>query len=266
MSYVVIGKLENPDRIICEPSGWGYMKSLQDVIDQTDIGGWEMYVLESENNFNNDFQKVLESARKRIDDGTASCGIKIVLKDIVRYGGKGYDNKDRFHTHYVSRAGTEWEKEHEIWAPKTGWYMPNDDCEQINGIVIPFIPGTLIPFETTLNEREAIERFEKYGLNPKYVSMFRQYNTYHDDEVHVAREFDTPSPSESWSFSDGRFSVIFGWISNVYDYVVSLPTFRNISDLEESEILGEIDYKRRPIPGAFPPEIDYRHHSPAYDR
>ncbi|MBI3190445.1 hypothetical protein HYZ41_01945, partial [archaeon] len=115
MPYAEIETTQRKAKVALEPKGFGL--PYQKLHDMTDVSGYELFLLESTNNFNNDFQKAMESTYKE------KGWFGLILRDIVR-DGKGADGKGRLNINYISHAGTEWEKEHDVWAPKDGWYVP----------------------------------------------------------------------------------------------------------------------------------------------
>ena len=213
MQYAEIETVQRKAKIVLEPEGWG--KSYQELHDQTDVSGYEEYLLASTNSFNNPFQQAMEGTFKQ------RGWFGIILRDVVRNGGKGTDDRGRLNLNYVSHAGTEWKKENNVWVPKNGWYVPNDDCEKINGIVIPFQPRTIIPFETVQTKAEANARFEKFNLNPAYVSYFYRLDNYGNNERFAGRVFDP-------AIGDGRFGANFLRLSSrsSHDRVASFPAYR----------------------------------------
>ncbi|MFH0948887.1 MAG: hypothetical protein V1802_00185 [Candidatus Aenigmatarchaeota archaeon] len=148
MTYAEIETIQRPAKIVFEPEDWR-KQSYQDRFNQTDTSGYEVFLLESTNNFNNRFQQMMEEIYKKW-----GC-FGLIFRDIVRNGGKGTNDRGMLNLDYISHAGTQWERKYNVWAPKYGLFVPNDDCETINGMVVPFVPGTLVPFETVSNGREA---------------------------------------------------------------------------------------------------------------
>ena len=146
----------------------------QELFDQTDVSGAEVWQAYSHNNFSNPLQQADEQ-RYQERGWWAE-----IFRDIVRDGGKGTDANGRLNLNYISHADTEWEQQHDVWAPQNGWYVPTDD-----GI---FIPGTLVPFETTQDKNEAIKRLEDKGIPSEQVSYFYRLARY-DSERFVGRYF-----------------------------------------------------------------------------
>ncbi|MBI4170361.1 MAG: hypothetical protein HY514_01610 [Candidatus Aenigmarchaeota archaeon] len=219
MNYADCAEIETTQRkarILFEPQGWGPPATpYQNLHDQTDVSGYEMFVLESTDNFNNPFQKAMEALYMQ------RGWFGLILRDVIRKGSKGTDDKGKLNLDYVSHAGTEWEKKHNVWAPQNNWYVPNDDCERRNGVVIPFQPGTMVPFETVKSKAQAIKRFKKYGIDPKYVSYFFRLDNYDGDRF-AGRGF---GPGVGGL---GRFLASLGWLpSGSGDgWVASLPAYR----------------------------------------
>jgi len=172
MLYAKVRTQVRKGLISLELTNW--YSSLQNLFDQTDVSGKEVYLAYSYNNFKNPFQQADEQRYKERGWWAE------LFRDIVREGGKGVDNKDRLDVVYVSHAGTKWQKEHRDWAPKPGWYVPTED-----GI---FVPETLIPFETLQNREEAIRRLEAKGIPPEQVSYFWRPDRY-DSPRFVDRDF-----------------------------------------------------------------------------
>lgn len=184
-------KLTMPVRtalISMEPTNWG--APYQKLFEQTDESGWEEWLLYSDNNFNNPFQKADEKRYKQ------KGWWAVIFRDIVREGGKGEKN-GRLNLYYISHAGTEWEKKHNVWSPKSGFYVPTND-----GI---FHEGTLIPFETVQDKKEAVERLEAKSIPKEQVSYFYRLDKYDGDRF-VGRDF-----GPCWGV-DCRFGVDAGWL------------------------------------------------------
>ncbi len=211
MTYEEITTMQRQAKILFEPAGWGL--PYQKLHDQTDVSGWEIAVLESTNNFRNPFAQAMQN----LYDTRGPFGL--ILRDVIRES-HGTDDKGRLHLTYVSHAGTQWEQAHDVKASKNGWYVPNDDCETINGIVVPFQPGTIVPFETVESINEAVERFERFGLDPKYVSYAYRLDSYKGDTRFAGRGFDT-------FVGGGRFYAgLGGGPSDSGDVVASVPAYR----------------------------------------
>jgi hypothetical protein len=141
--------------IALEPTGWG--KSFQELFDQTDVSGYEVWLAESQNNFENPFAKASEELYMK--KGFSWCEI---FHDVVKRGERGTNDKGKKHIIYISHANTEQEKTHESWTPGYGYFVPTSD-----GI---FYPGTLIPFHALEKRDEAIKIWEKFGMPTHYVS------------------------------------------------------------------------------------------------
>lgn len=163
----------------------------QQLFDQADVSGWEVWLAYSHNNFSNPFQQADEKRYQKRGWWAE------ILRDTVRNGGKGTDDKGRLHVKYTSRADTEWEQEDLIWAPKSGWYVPTKD-----GI---FVPGKLVPFETIENKKKAMKRLEANGIPAEQLSYFYRLDDYGDGYRFVGRSF-YPDLDD-----DGRFHVYADW-------------------------------------------------------
>jgi len=158
-------------RIALEPTGFG--KPYKKLFEQTDVSGYEVWLLESYNNFQNPFAMASEALYDKMEWWGE------ILRDVI-VESFGIDDKGRLKVKYVSHAETEWEKEHDVWFPKIGWYVPTKD-----GI---FVPGTLVPLKTVETKKEAIKEWEKAGLDPSYVSYFYRMDSYKDSKF-VSRYF-----------------------------------------------------------------------------
>ena len=170
----------------------GFGRSYKELFNQTDLSGSEIWTLYSHNNFSNPLQQADE---QRYQDRGYWAEL---FRDIVRDGGKGTDANGRLNLNYISHAGTEWEQQHNVRAPKSGWYVPTDD-----GI---FVPGTLIPFETVNTKKDAVARLERAGIPPKQVSCFYRLNDYKDNERFVGRDF-YPGLDYGGRFGVGSFGL-----------------------------------------------------------
>ena len=201
-------KLTTPTReafISVEPTGWGL--PYQQLFDQTNASGHEVFLIESHNNFNNLYQSASEARHKQRGWWAQ------IFRDIVREGEKGTDDKGRLNVSYVSHAGTQFERNHDLWAPKNGYWVPTND-----GI---FVPETLVPFETVSNRNEAIRRLETEGIPKEQVSYFYRLDNYKGDERFAGRDFDPGFPDL------GRFRVYLDGLpsSRGDDWVASLPAY-----------------------------------------
>jgi len=168
-------KVVTPTRealIALEPSNWG--APYQKLFDQMDASGWEVWEAYSHEGFNNPFQNA-DEARRKLRRNWAE-----ILRDTVMEGGKGVDGKGRLNMRYVSHAGTAWEKQHDLWAPEKGYWVPTND-----GV---FHEGTLIPFETMQNRGEATKLCEAKGIPAEQVSYFFRLDRY-NGEMYVGRGF-----------------------------------------------------------------------------
>ncbi len=184
MQYAKVVTSARKALVALEPSNWG--ADYQTLFGQTDVSGAELWTAYSHNNFNSLLQKADEARYK------ARRGWAEIFRDVVRSGGSGTDNKGRLNMDYVSHAGTEWEQTHNVWAPKNGFWVPTAD-----GI---FYEGTLIPFETVQNKKEAVRRLKAKGIPANQVSYFFRLNNYESDRF-VGRGF-----SPGWG-DYGRFGV-----------------------------------------------------------
>jgi hypothetical protein len=175
----------------------------QALFGQTDASGYEVWLAESDNGFNNDFQNAGEqryinnfqkSVKQRYEEGWWGE----IFRDVVRPHG-GTDNRGRLNVDYVSQEGTEWEKTHTVWMPSTGLWVPTKD-----GV---FVPGTLVPFETIHDKQEAINRFDNAGLPRKYVSYFYRPDRYNKaDSRGNFHRFISRAFVPCW-LDDDRFSI-----------------------------------------------------------
>ena len=148
-------------KIAIEPTDFG--KPYKKLFEQTDVSGYEVWLLESYNNFQNPFAKASEALYDKMEWWAEIFRDKIVESF-------GIDDKGRLKVKYISHYKTEWEKEHDVWFPPYGWYVPTKD-----GI---FVPGTLVPFRTVETKKEAIKEWEKAGLDPSYVSQSHRLGDY----------------------------------------------------------------------------------------
>jgi hypothetical protein len=158
-------------RIALEPTGFG--RPYKKLFNQTDVSGYEVWLLESYNNFQNPFAKASEALYDKMGPWAE------IFRDVI-VESFGMDDKENLKVRYISHYETEFEKEHDVWFPKIGWYVPTKD-----GI---FVPGTLVPFRTVETKEEAIKEWEKAGLNAKYVSYFYRMDSYKDSKF-VSRYF-----------------------------------------------------------------------------
>ena len=179
---------KEPRRISFEPTNFG--SPYQQLFGQTDVSGSEVFQAYGHNNFDNQFQQADEQRYK--DRGWWAE----IFRDVVRAGSRGEVN-GRLGLVYVSHAGIpELEKVHNVLAPKNGYWVPTND-----GI---FVPGTLIPFETVQDKKEATRRLESKGIPKEQVSYFYRLERY-DSERFVGRSFG-PDVDDG-----GRFVVDAGW-------------------------------------------------------
>src|SRR3989338_6718735 len=132
MTYAEIITPSGTRKIAFEPTNFG--APYQKLFDQTDVSGYEEWLLESHDNFQNPFA---QASQKRYDE---MGDWAVIHRDRIPQQKARADDKGRLRITYISHAGTEWQKEHDVWAPESGWYMPTQD-----GV---FHEGTLIPFET----------------------------------------------------------------------------------------------------------------------
>ncbi len=200
-------KHEVVKRISTEPTGWN--ETYRKLFDQTDISGWELFLTGSYNNFKNRFWR----AMKRND------AYLIIARDIIRKGEKGMDDKGRTHVVYISNANTDQQREHKIRAPPDGWGVPTDECIIVNGVMVPVIPGTLIPFNTVESKRNAIKIARKFGLPRESVCYFQM------------SEFDKGDYFAGFGFGyDPNYNsfytaIDFPVLDKGDEYVSSLPTY-----------------------------------------
>lgn len=188
MQYAEVSTPKRIALVTLEPTSFG--KPYQDLFDQTDLSGAEVFAAYSHNNFLNPFQQADEQRYKQMGWWAE------IFRDIVRNGGKGTTG-GRLNISYVSHAGTEWEKTHDLWAPKNGWYVPTND-----GL---FVPETLIPFETVDTKADAMKRLEAKGLPNEQASYFYRLDNYDGDRF-VGRVF---YPGVG---GGGRFGVDADWL------------------------------------------------------
>ncbi len=203
--------------VALEPTNWG--APCQALFDQTDVSGWELWHAYSHNNFNNPLQAADEVRYN------ARGSWAVILRDVVREGGRGEDDKGRLNVDYVSLVGTEWEQTHkDVWSPKNGWYVPTSD-----GI---FHEGTLIPFETVQDKKIAIKRCEAKGIPPEQVSYFWRFYK-HGEKRFLGRHFYT-----DWGGGD-RFDINARELpsDSGYDFVASLQACKG----GKAEIVMEVD-------------------------
>ena len=167
MTYATVETQARKAKIGFQPTNFG--KTYKELFDQTDASGFELFVLDSHNNYDNAFHKSREDLYKQ----RGRQGFGLITRDIVREG-KGADDKGRLNVSYVSQAGTQWEKVHDnVWMPKNGWYVPTGD-----GL---FHEGTLVAFETVEDRNEAIRRLEKAGIPGNMVSYSYRLDDYRDE-------------------------------------------------------------------------------------
>ncbi|MBI3190535.1 hypothetical protein HYZ41_02420, partial [archaeon] len=62
----------------------------------------------------------------------------------------------------------------------------------------------IVPFETVEKKKNAIERFKKYGLDPKYVPFFYKLDNYKGNERFAGRYFDPDGGGRFCAGLDGR--------------------------------------------------------------
>ncbi len=227
MQYVQVNSsLRKGALIALKPINWG--TPYQQLFYKTDISGYERWLAESANNFNNPVAKAMEAL---YNQRGAFC---IIFCDIVEEGVRGVDDKGRLDVFYTSHACTEWEKTHRVAAPPPGWYVPTNDDIFSNGVWIPFYQGTLIPRETMQDRNEAVRRLEARGIDPEWVSYFCRPDRYKEKRF-VGRGF---TPSEAYSgqffiYADGLLS------RSGDDRVASLPAYNEA--FGKPEIVMEVD-------------------------
>lgn len=187
----------------------GYMSPFKTLFYQTDASGHEVFSIESSNNFNNPYAQAMEEMYwpdKRAPKVTDvdSCltwlnwlildrRIKLpwgqIFRDKITKGvSDNEDEEGRLNVNYISHAQTQWEKVHNVWAPRPGYWVPTHD-----GI---FHEGTLVPFETVPGRKQAMRRMESAGMPEEYTSYFFRLDTYARDAF-AARYF----------HQNGRFDV-----------------------------------------------------------
>jgi hypothetical protein len=211
MQYTRVKTDTRDAHIALDPTNFG--APYQALFDQTDASGHEVWLAESHNNFVNPMQQASE---QRYANGWWAE----IFRDVVRKNG-GTDDKGRLNVTYLSHAGTEWEKPHNVWLPRNGYWVPTKD-----GV---FVPETLVPFETVQNRGEAIKRMEAAGLPENYVSYFYRLDSYSSDRF-VGRDF-IPG------LGDGRFDVIAyrSPSSSGHGRVASRPAY------EKADVVDEVD-------------------------
>jgi hypothetical protein len=216
MQYAHVRTDTREAHIALEPTNFG--APYQALFDQTDASGHEVWLAESHNNFSNPMQQTSEQRYK-----TRGWWAEI-FRDVVRELG-GTDDKGRLNVTYLSHASTDFEKEHNVWLPKNGYWVPTKD-----GV---FMPETLVPFETVQNRNEAIKRLEAKGLPGNYVSYFYRLDSYDGDRF-VGRVF--PDVAD-----DGRFRVNADWSPSYSGYVgvASRPAYG------KSDVVMEVDARTK---------------------
>ncbi len=205
--------------ILLEPIGWG--QPYQALHNQTDVSGFELFVLDSHNNYDNPFHTGRENLYEQ------RGWHMLITRDRVHEGHKGVNGKGFLHVTYISHAETDWEKRHELWMPKCGWYVPTAD-----GL---FHEGTLVPFETVANRKEATKRLEAAGIPSNMVSFFYHPDSYKNDEMFVSVDFDLAFGG------DGRFGVSASRrpSHSGLDGVASLPAYREVNIIMNAERRGK---------------------------
>ena len=149
---------------------------------QTDVGIYELFSFEGHEDFRNTLSVVNQN---RFDERGYWAEI---TADMIAKDSAG-ETKGMLPVTCIANAGTEMEKVYKRKAPKPGYYVPTDECEKVNGILVPFQPGTGIPFRTTEDREEAMREWEKHGLNPYYVSFFNRPDNYKAGDRFVGRCF-----------------------------------------------------------------------------
>jgi len=183
MDYAKIKTPTRTAKIAIEPTGFG--KPYKKLFEQTDVSGYEVWLLESYNNFQNPFAKASEAKYNEMGPWAE------IFRDVI-VESFGIDDKENLKVRYISHYKTEFEKEHDVWFPKIGWYVPTKD-----GI---FVPGTLVPLKTVETKKEAIKEWENAGLDPSYVSYSLRLYDYENPRL-VVRAF---LPHSGY----GRFSIL----------------------------------------------------------
>jgi hypothetical protein len=126
MKYVELAndKGEVIRRVVAEPRGWGL--PYKQLHKETPVSGYDMFLAERHNNFRNTFQQALEDLyQQRVKEQKG--GYVLILKDLVREGGKGTDDKGRLHMKYVSHAGMSEEKEQDVMWPNNRGFLLTPD-------------------------------------------------------------------------------------------------------------------------------------------
>ena len=182
--------------------------------EQTDAGVYELFYVEGHSGFRNLFSII---SQNRFDERGYWAEI---TADMVAQDSAGETN-GMLPVTYISHKGAEMERTYRIVAPGSGFYVPTDECETVNGVLVPFQPGTGIPFKTVPDKEEAKKILEKYGLNPEYASFFIRPNNYTDGDRFVGRGF-----LQEWH-GGGHFSVCADWIPSHsgYDRAASRPKY-----------------------------------------
>ena len=212
--------------VALEPTNFG--ADFQALFGQTDVGGYEAYLIDRDRGFMNPF-----SAARRGTESRALWGE--LYRDVIAQEHFS-ETAGKLRMIYIEREGTEGEKVHKILAPRYGFPVPNDDCEIANGAVVQFQRGTLIPHETLPDKRSAIVRFEHYGLGPDNVSYFHRLDNYASGKKYVDRFF---GPSLG---AAGRFDVYAAGLPSHSgdDWVASRPKY---GSKPNPEITMELDRK-----------------------
>ncbi|MFH1631006.1 MAG: hypothetical protein ABIA21_02170 [Candidatus Aenigmatarchaeota archaeon] len=180
--------------VALEPTDFGAPYS--QLFNNVELSGYELWFANHSNKFNNPIEHTNEELYRNKPEGFGE-----LVRDLIRNGVKGTDTKNRLNITYISHAGLNLEKVHDVWVPENGYWVPTNDCEEDNGNVIPFIPGTLVPFETVKDRDLAMKRLEAKGIPKEQVAYFYRLDDY-SNEMYVGRNF-YPQHDKM----DGRFFV-----------------------------------------------------------
>ena len=104
MTYAEIITPSGTRKIAFEPTNFG--APYQALFDQTDVSGYEEWLLESHDNFRNPFA---QASQRRYDE-MGYWGV--IHRDRIPQQEARADDRGRLHITYISHDGTEWKKEH----------------------------------------------------------------------------------------------------------------------------------------------------------
>ncbi len=171
MKYAEFPRNDRIMHVAFEPTNFGlpYMKLFR----LTDTGGYDVWDLERQNNFRNEFQQAGHALYEKMTIWGE------IFRDVIPKQPAQKDGKNRLILNYISHAGTERHKECRPLVPENGWYVPTND-----GM---FYTDTLIPYETVKSKKEAMRRWEEKGLNRYRVSRFERIESYENGERLVGR-------------------------------------------------------------------------------